>query len=147
MPPVAEIGYATASVLDGPGISHRLAGTLKKGDLVQILGIAPDGAWLMIEAAQGPLRGWVSKGVVSEESIPTGLPTIVFVTSTATEVPPSSTPLPTWTQAPTATRRPKLTAAPTLMPAPVLNVTIGVINELDVDLYLQLSGPIDTFSP
>ncbi len=141
-------GLGRANLRSGPGKSYTVLVSLESGTRVVILGSAPDGVWLFVDAPTAGKQGWMSVGVLSiwskadlaavaviGSSPPAGQPG-----STHTLVPtlrPTSRPTQTPTRRPTATRR------PTTTPAPVMNVTLHIVNNLNVAITLQLKGPVN----
>lgn len=98
-------------VRSGASIDWRPIGGLDEGQAVRVVGVSPDGRWLLIDY-EGR-QGWVSADYVSvspEAQLPVAPP------PTAQPMTPSATP--TETQAPTDTLEPTAAPTETATPAP-----------------------------
>jgi ABC-type branched-subunit amino acid transport system substrate-binding protein/uncharacterized protein YgiM (DUF1202 family) len=85
------------NVRGGPGTNYDVIGRLQAAQVVQVIGISPNGEWYVIPFAN--TRGWVSSGVVTVTGALNSIPII--------EPPPSPTPIPA-TLTPTAQPFPDL---------------------------------------
>src|SRR5690606_19274862 len=95
----------------GASTDWRPIGGLDEGEPVRVLGVSPDGRWLLID--YNGRQGWVSADYVSvdpEAQLPVAAP------PTAQPVTPSATP--TETSAPTDTPEPTVTPTDTATPTP-----------------------------
>ncbi len=63
-PAAAITGHVTVSstrIRDIPSIRGKMVGQLKRDDPVIVVGITADGGYLLIQSADGSLKGWTAK--------------------------------------------------------------------------------------
>jgi len=85
---VLSVTAETLNVRSGPGTSYAILGRLKAGDQVQIVGISPDGQWVVINFVQR--QGWVLVSA-SLNTILGNIQSVPVVNPPATPIPPTAT--------------------------------------------------------
>lgn len=121
-----------ANLRDGPGTTYAIAGTVKAGQSVSIIGKSADDTWYQLSDGH-----WVAAFLVTVANAPT---------STATIILPMKTVTPVWT--PTATQAPTITAIITI--ATVIrrgnlraepDSTVGIVGVIMPGQTITITGP------
>jgi len=99
------------NVRSGPGTNYERIGQLRSTDVVQVLGVSPDQAWLAIDFAGG--RGWIQSSLTTVTGALSTIPIL--------EPPPSPTP-PPFTPTPSAQPFPDLVPISVVLNPPQLKV-------------------------
>lgn len=127
-PASGEVEAERLIVRAGASTDWRPIGGLREGDTVQIIGVSPDGRWLLVDFGTG--QGWVAAEWVSvsgAEELP--------IASPPTAQPRTSTPTPTETLTPTNTATPTAiptdTPEPTETPEPTMTDTVPAPTETE----------------
>jgi eukaryotic-like serine/threonine-protein kinase len=98
----AVVKVPESNMRAGPHIQHPVLNTYPAGTGMSVMGQAPGGGWLQVQAPDGQ-RGWMSVTVlqlnvdparVLDVPVPTTPPTKTLVPPIDTPVPPSNTPIP-----------------------------------------------------
>ncbi|CAG0946304.1 Alpha-amylase [Anaerolineae bacterium] len=103
-------------VRNGAGTSFPSIGSLKKGDIVQILARTSDNEWWQIAFPDAQKRGWIASQYAELLDPLDGVPMLGAATLTATRVNAASTATPMVTRTPTATATTTQTTTPTNSP-------------------------------
>ena len=136
-------------VRNGAGTSFPSIGSLKKGDIAQILARTSDNEWWQIAFPDLQKRGWIASQYAELLDPLDGVPMQGAATLTATRVNAANTALPTLTKTPTMTITPtnSPTRPPTRTPTatPTFTLTSTPTNTpTDTPTFTPTPGPTDT---